>query len=91
MSEEVQSAITLLKAAIMVDAVSTKTSRENVDNKITALIAVVEREALERAAIFVRKQCIICEGTGYAPGMRECENCGRPIKAIRALIESKEG
>ncbi|MDE2105702.1 MAG: hypothetical protein KGL39_51215 [Patescibacteria group bacterium] len=48
----------------------------------------------------IRRGCQACEGTGYAsqnvaPGQEsECEYCGRPMDAIRALIQppaQKEG
>lgn len=54
------------------------------------------REGVEAAIAKVRHDCPACDGSGYAAytnnleddGTRECEYCGRPMAAIRALLPS---
>ncbi len=51
----------------------------------------IRDEALEEAMAKVRHDCTMCEGSGYADptGEAECEYCGRPRAAIRALKGTK--
>ena len=57
---------------------------------LAAALAQAAREgraqAFEEAAIKVRHDCPACSGTGQC-GPDECEYCGRPIDAIRALAK----
>lgn len=51
------------------------------------VIAIVRNATLEEAATAIRHECGMCSGTGFADqsGDVECEYCGRPLAAIRAL------
>lgn len=54
-------------------------------DQLTARDAEVTRMALEMARNQVRHDCTVCNGSGHADADSECEYCGRPMQAIRAL------
>jgi hypothetical protein len=54
---------------------------------IAAALRDAEKAGMEKAAVSVRAACGACEGTGHAGDDAECEYCGRPMAAIRAVMD----
>jgi hypothetical protein len=52
---------------------------------LTTYAAQIRRDALNDAINIVRHDCSACSGSGHAGHDTECEYCGRPMQAIRAL------
>lgn len=65
---------------------------DNIEAALTAADLVGYARGIEDAANKVRHDCSVCGGSGYAEYQNhpedepmQCEYCGRPMEAIRAL------
>lgn len=59
---------------------------------IVNVITRVRREAIEECALKIRADCPMCEDgrADHGKSEHECEYCGRPMVAARALLDGSK-